>query len=137
MRAKEFISEDKDITSNEVFNGVIKQIKYINARFIIPSEKEFWTQRQNLKWWLNVNPGKTKEDWAKYWLEKSKPIPVQWMGNTWDMHIYDGHHRLMAYKILGLMPRVIVTASQVPVKYIENLLREDDGSLRKGGVDRE
>jgi hypothetical protein len=132
MRLKEFIVESAD-----TFNGVISKIKFVNSRMIVPSEKEFVDQKQSVRWWLEDNPGKTKEDWAKYWISNAKPIPVTWQGDTWDMHIHDGHHRFLAYKILGMMPRVIVTAVNVPVKYIETLFSEDDGSLQKGGVDEE
>jgi hypothetical protein len=128
-----------EILNDEKFNGVITKIKYINARFLVPSEKEFYDQKQNMKYWLDDNPGKTKEDWAKYWLDKSKPIQVKWMGcNGWDMDVNDGHHRLMAYKILGLMPRVTITAVQVPKSYIETLIKEDrNKSFQKGGPDED
>jgi hypothetical protein len=119
----------------ETFSGVIPKIKFLNTRMI--SHKDLSTQQQSVRWWLQDNLGKTKEDWAKYWISNAKPIPVTWQGDTWEMSIEDGHHRLLAYMILGLMPRVIVTAVNVPVKYIETLFREDDGSLQKGGVDEE
>jgi len=53
---------------------------------IVPSGKEFVDQKQSLRWWLEDNPGKTNEDWAKYWLKNAKPIPVTWYGSQgWDM----------------------------------------------------
>lgn len=132
MKSKEFIIE-----SAETFSGVIPKLKFLNSRMIVAPDSKFDDQKQSIRWWLQDNPGSTKEDWAKFWLTRAKPIPVTWMGRGWDMTIEDGHHRFLAYKILGLMPRVVVTAMNVPVKYIETLFREDDGSLQKGGVDKE
>lgn len=138
MRFSEIIAESNYLLSeSETFSGVIPKLKYLNSHMITPESEELVDQLQSIRWWLQDNPGKTKEDWAKYWLAKAKPIPVTWAGDTWDMHIYDGHHRYLAYKILGLMPRVTVTARNVPARYIKTLFDEDDGSLQKGGADKE
>ena len=134
-QTSDYENESISESAGELFRGVIPQIKYLNARMIIA--KDLSTQLQSVRWWLQDNPGKTKEDWAKYWIRNAKPIPVTWQGETWDMHIHDGHHRFLAYKILELMPRVIVTATQVPVQYIRSLISEDDGSLQTGGPDED
>jgi hypothetical protein len=125
--------------STDSFSGVIPDIRYINSRFIKPREAGFHDQLQSVKWWLRENPGETKEDWARYWLSNHKtPIPVDWaVYDGWDMSISDGHHRLLAYMWLGLMPRVKITADQIPVSWIATLKKEGGVSLKRGGPDLE
>jgi len=86
---------------------------------------------------LKNHPGKTKEDWATWWLSVNQaPIPVDWAAyDGWNMQVIDGHHRLLAYMILGLMPRVKIISDQIPVKHITTLKKEGGLSLRKGGPD--
>lgn len=121
------------------YSGLISGINYINSRFIKPREVGFHDQWRSIKWWLKEHPGKTKEDWATWWLSNNKtPIPVDWnVYDGWDMSISDGHHRLLAYIILGLMPRVKITANQIKKSYIDTLKKEGGPVLKTGGPDLE
>ena len=122
MRAKEFIVEGNS------FSGVIPNIKYMPTKDITPVE-DMSTQKQNLKWWLEDSPGKTKEDWARSMLNFKngkptyEPVPVVWDGSAgWEWKIFDGHHRLLACMILGIPLRVTLTASLVSASQIHGLL---------------
>lgn len=109
------ISEISD-PGDELITGVVPEIKYMPPDDITPTE-DMSTQKKNLRWYLEDNPGTTAEDWARWILNFKNgkpsydPVVVDWSGHEgWVFKILDGHHRWMSCKILGLPLRVELRA---------------------------
>jgi len=123
MRLRELIKENDD--DEGLFTGIIADIKYVETKDL-NSREDMSDQWSNVRGWQKDNPGQSIEDWATWWLSMHRysPIPIKWVGDTYRLDVWDGHHRLLATQILKLPARVIVTANRVP---LENIKAFKDG----------
>jgi len=120
-----------DHYGNQLYSGIIKDIKYVPTEALTPGEK-LHTH------WNTINAvakqdGKTLEQWAEWWLAGMgrPPIDVLWIGyNGWDLVIKDGHHRYLAAKILKRPLRVKVEAINVKVEWIKQFIKHNNEELK-------
>lgn len=121
-----------EFTDDEEYFGIILGINYVPTEFLTPME--------NLKsQWATINAvmagdGKTKEEWAAWWLSGNKhPAKIEWSRNDDRMIIRDGHHRYIAAQILKIPLRVTVESFGVQQWEITEFIASNNAELKKYG----
>jgi len=113
-----------DEPDDTIYSGIIAGIKWLMPEDMTPNE-DMQTQNANVKYWLEDNPGKTRKDWAQWWLTNAKhnPISAIWDGAyMYQPTVFDGHHRLLAATILNVPVKVQVKATRLPKSTIQGFL---------------
>ena len=133
MKVNEIITESAvaNFPEDEEFYGIVPGLNYIPTDSLAPNE-DLRSQWQTIKA-VMADDGKTKEQWAAWWLGKNdRPAEIQW-SNARGLLIYDGHHRYIAAKILNVPLRVKVTSMNVPGWDINEFIISNNAALKKYG----